>query len=143
MLFVGDIHIYVSDFTLALRFWADGLRLEVAEKETSSSSGYARLNFPDGGTSIRLLGPVEPWPAELRPPSGTYPSVRFDITTSEFDETLVRLIEHGGRQVDEIESYNHLRIVTIADPDGNLFELLEIQDDELAEDDLPAADDDR
>lgn len=130
MLFIGDIHIYVSDFTLALRFWADGLRLEVAEKEVSTHAGYARLNFPDGGTSIRLLGPVEPWPQGERLPSTKYPTVRFDITTTTFDETLVRLIEHGGRQVDDIESYQNLRIVTLADPDGNLFELLELDEDE-------------
>jgi catechol 2,3-dioxygenase-like lactoylglutathione lyase family enzyme len=72
------------------------------------------------------LGPVEPWPDETRPPVGMYPAVRFDITASDFDATLVRLLEHGGRQVDETESYNGLRGVTVADPDGNLFELLEI-----------------
>jgi len=129
MLFIGDVHIYVSDFTLALRFWADGLGLEVAEKEVSASSAYARLNFPDGGSSIRLLGPVAPCDPDVQPPPGQYPTVRFDITTTNFDDVLVRLIEHGGQQVDEIESYNDLRIVTIADPDGNLFELLEIEEE--------------
>lgn len=126
MLFIGDVHIYVSDFTMALRFWADGLQLEIAEKEISRHSGYARLNFPDGGPSVRLLGPVEPWGPETPPPSDTRPSIRFDITTSDFDATLVRLIEHGGRQIDEIETYNGLRAVTLADPDGNVFELLEL-----------------
>lgn len=130
MLFVGDVHIYVSDFTLALRFWADGLGLEVVEKEVSPHSAYARLDFPEGGPSIRLLGPVTPWPADARPTPGLYPTVRFDITTSDFDATLVRLLECGGRQVDEIEAYNELRAVTIADPDDNLFELLEIRDDD-------------
>ncbi len=129
MLFVGDIHIYVSDFTLALRFWADGLRLRVVEKEVSRSSAYARLDFPTGGSSIRLLGPVEPWPPGDRPLPDAYPTVRFDITTTDFDDTLVRLIDHGGRPVDEIETYNGLRAVTIADPDGNIFELLEISEE--------------
>jgi len=133
MFFIGDIHIYVSDFPLALRFWADGLELELAEKEISEHSAYARLNFPDGGSSIRLLGPVEPWPPEGQPPAGVHPAIRFDITTTDFDATLVRLIENGGRQVDEIESYNDLRIVTIADPDGNLFELLEIREEDEEE----------
>ena len=128
MLFIGDIHLYVSDFTLAMRFWGDGLRLEVGEKEVSPNSAYARLDFPDGGPSIRLLSPVEPWDADNRPPPGVYPAVRFDITTTEFDAVLARLLEHGGEQADEIESYNDLRVVTIADPDGNLFELLEIED---------------
>lgn len=135
MLFIGDIHIYVSDFTLALRFWADGLGLEVTEKEVGSYSAYARLDFPDGGSSIRLLGPVEPWDPDRQPPPGIYPAVRFDITASDFDAVLVRLMEHGGRQVDEIETYNKLRTATIADPDGNLFELLEIPEDDTPEED--------
>lgn len=129
MLFIGDVHIYVSDLTLALRFWADGLGLEVAEKEVTAHSAYARLDFADGGPSIRLLGPVDPWPAGVRPPTGMYPTIRFDITTSRFDDVLVRLLESGGMQIDEIESYSGLRAVTIADPDGNSFELLEIRED--------------
>lgn len=129
MLFIGDVHIYVSDFTLALRFWADGLGLEVAEKEVTAASAYARLNFRDGGPSIRLLGSVDPWPEGERPPTGLYPTIRFDITTSAFDDVLVRLLENGGTQVDEIETYNDLRAVTIADPDGNTFELLEVSDE--------------
>ncbi len=129
MLVIGDVHIYISDLTLALRFWADGLGLEVAEREATAHSAYARLNFPDGGPSIRLLGPVDQWPSGGRPPTGMYPTIRFDITTSRFDDVLVRLIECGGSQVDEIETYGGLRAVTIADPDGNSFELLEIRDD--------------
>jgi catechol 2,3-dioxygenase-like lactoylglutathione lyase family enzyme len=129
MLYIGDIHIYVSDFKLALRFWAEGLGLEVAEKEVSRHSAYARLDFPDGGSSLRLLWPVEPWDPDVQPPPGKYPTVRFDVTTNEFDATLVRLLEQGGQQVDEIETYNDLRIVTVADPDGNLFELLEIREE--------------
>lgn len=129
MLVIGDVHLYVSDITLALRFWADGFGLEVAEKEITPNSAYARLNFPDGGPSIRLLGPVAPWPPGARPPTGMYPTIRFDITTSHFDDVLVRLLDHGGTQVDEIETYNGLRAVTVADPDGNSFELLELRDD--------------
>jgi catechol 2,3-dioxygenase-like lactoylglutathione lyase family enzyme len=132
MLFIGDVHIYVSDMALALRFWADGLGLEVAEKEMTPHSGFARLNFPDGGPSLRLLGPVDPWPDGLRPPTGMHPTIRFDVTTDDFDGVLVRLLEYGGTQVDEIETYGGLRAVTMADPDGNSFELLELNDDQEA-----------
>jgi len=128
MLFIGDIHIYVSDFTLALRFWSDGLGLSIAEKEISAHSGYVRLDFPDGGSSIRLLGPVDARDDSVLPMPGAAPAIHFDVTTGEFDEVLVRLIENGGQQLDEIETYNGLRHVTIADPDGNAFELLEIPD---------------
>jgi len=138
MLFIGDIHIYVSDFHRAMRFWADGLGLKAVEKEVTRHSGYARLDFPDGGPSIRLLGPVRPWDSTTRPPPGLYPTVRFDITTGDFDALLLRLIQHGGQQVDRIETYNNLRAVTLADPDGNLFELLEIS--EPPQDPSPPAD---
>lgn len=130
MVFVGDIHVYVSDFPLALRFWADGLQLAVIEKEVSTHSAYARLDFPRGGPSIRLLGPAEAWPLERRPPHGTRCNIHFDLMTDDFDSVLVRLMEHGGQRVDVIESYEGLRAVTIADPDGNTFELLEIREDE-------------
>jgi catechol 2,3-dioxygenase-like lactoylglutathione lyase family enzyme len=126
MLAIGDIHIYVTDFEVALRFWADGLGLEVVEREITSASGYARLDFPDGGSSIRLLGPVEAWEQGARPTSGSRPTVRFDLISTAFDETLARLLEHGGMQEGEIETYNKLRVVTIADPDGNTFELIEL-----------------
>ena len=128
-LFVGDIHIYVSDITLALRFWSDGLGLEIAEQEVTPHSAYARLDFPDGGPSIRLLGPVTPVDPVDRPTPGTAPMVLFDITTDDFDDILVRLIDHGGQQLDDIETYGSLRSVTLADPDGNAFELLEITEE--------------
>lgn len=126
MLFIGDVHIYVSDFVSALRFWADGLGLEVAEKEVSANAAYAELLFPDGGPAIRLFGPVDAWPAGERPEVGSRPTVRFDIATAEFDDTLVRALEHGGQQLDDIETYDGMRTVTLADPDGNSFELFEL-----------------
>ncbi len=126
MLAIGDVHIFVHDFGLALRFYAQGLSLEIAEHEVTPHSAFARLDFPDNGPSLRLYGPVEQWPEGSRPAPGSRPTVRFDVTTSEFDATLVRLLENGGEQFDEIEAYNGLRVVTIADPDGNTFELLEL-----------------
>jgi predicted enzyme related to lactoylglutathione lyase len=133
MLCIGDIHIYVSDFTLALRFWEDGLRLKLIEKEVSQHAAYAQLEFPDGGPALCLWWPVERWDPETQPPHGKYPGVCFDIATSDFDATLLRLLEHGGQQVEQIEDYSGLRTVTLADPDGNAFELLEIREDTEAE----------
>jgi predicted enzyme related to lactoylglutathione lyase len=130
MLAIGDIHIYVHDFNLALRFWADGLELRVVEKEVSQASAYALLEFPGAGPAIRLFGGAQPWPEDERPDVGTRPTIRFDVVTTAFDDTLVRLMESGGRQVGEIEAYGGSRVVTIADPDGNTFELLEVPEDE-------------
>ncbi|MGD8450653.1 MAG: VOC family protein [Phycisphaerae bacterium] len=130
MLGIGDIHVYVSDFDAGLRFWAEGLGLSVAERQSSRYAASARLDFPDGGPSLRLLAPVAPWAPGTRPEPGTLPGVAFDVTTDQFDAVLVRLLERGGRQESEIEAYEGLRMVTLADPDGNAFDLIEVPADE-------------
>lgn len=125
MIAIGDIHIYVTDLEVALRFWGDGLGLEVAEREITHASGFARLDFPDGA-SIRLIGPVDPWQPGARPAVGTRPTIRFDLTTTAFTETLARALEFGGALDGEVETYQGLRVATLADPDGNTFELIEL-----------------
>jgi predicted enzyme related to lactoylglutathione lyase len=126
MLSIGDIHVFVSDFPLAMRFYGDGLGLTVVEHEPSPASPFAVLEFPDGGPAIRLFGGAEAWRPGERLPAGTRPTVRFDVATDDFDGTLARLMENGGEQVDEVEEYDGLRVVTVADPDGNSLELVEV-----------------
>lgn len=126
MVQIGDVHIFVSDLSIALRFWSDGLGLRVVDRESTHASGFAVLESPDGGPAVRLFSGAEPWPDGLRPIPGSRPTVRFDVTTSQFDATLARLLESGGRQVDEIETYARQRVVGVADPDGNSFELIEV-----------------
>lgn len=126
MLIIGDVHVYVSDFVAALRFWSDGLGLQVVEREASEHIAYAYLESPDGGPGIRLFGGIDPWDNNERPPLGSRPMLGFDVATDAFDESLVRLLENGGSQLDEIEKYEGLRTVTIADPDGNTLELYEV-----------------
>lgn len=126
MLTIGDIYIFVSDFNLALRFWQDGLGLEVTEQEVTKSSAFAVLEFPDGGPALRLFGGVAPWPPGQRPDTGSRPMVHFDVLTDTFDETLVRVLEAGGRTAGEVEEYDGNRIVSVADPDGNTFDLVEL-----------------
>jgi len=129
MLSIGDIHIFVHDFEAALRFWTQGLGFEIVEKETSAASAYALLDPPTAGPAVHLFGGAEPWPENTRPPDGARPAIRFDVVTSDFEETLVRLLDSGGSQLGEIETYDQSRVVTIADPDGNTFELLEVPED--------------
>lgn len=124
MLALEEIHLYVSDFDRGLRFWGDGLQLTLAE--FSRDDEFARLEFPEGGPSLRISGGVMRWGVDERPPPGTRPGVSFDVATTEFDDVLVRLIEHGGRQESDVEVYNGLRVVTLADPDGNSFDLIEL-----------------
>lgn len=126
MMTIGAIHLYVTDFERSLRFWSQGLGLEVSDQQIGPHSAFALLDFPDDGPSLRIFGGAEPWPEGTRPAPGTRPTVRFDLTTTDFDATLLRLVEYGGEKVDPIETYEGLRMVTIADPDGNTFELIEL-----------------
>jgi catechol 2,3-dioxygenase-like lactoylglutathione lyase family enzyme len=126
MLAIGDIHVYVIDFEAALSFWTTGLQLEVAEKDESEHGSFARLDFPDGGPSLVLIAPVEPWDTRYRPEPGTTPGFSFEVATTDFDGTLTRLLESNGQQIGETETYNDLRLATVADPEGNAFELVEV-----------------
>lgn len=123
---LGDVHVFVSDLPVALRFWSDGLGLTIRERETSASVGFAVLEFPDGGGTLRLMGGAEAWKPGQRPSTGARPTIRFDVTTTDLDATLIRLLENGGQQVDEIEAYGGQRVVSVVDPDGNSFELIEV-----------------
>jgi catechol 2,3-dioxygenase-like lactoylglutathione lyase family enzyme len=126
MLAIGDIHVYASDFAAALKFWATGLQLDVAEKDESDQGSFARLDFPDGGPSLVLITPVEPWDIRYRPEPGTAPGFSFEVATTDFDGTLTRLLDNNGQQIGETEIYNDLRLATVADPEGNTFELVEV-----------------
>ena len=126
MLAIGDVHIYVNDFEAALRFWAEGLQLDIAEQDTNEQSAFARMEFPDGGPSVILISSADGPGANREMDEDAQPQISFDIITDDFDATLVRLLEHDGQQVGEIEKYHELKLTTIADPEGNLFELIEV-----------------
>lgn len=126
MLTIGDVYVYTSDMVMALRFYADGLQFDIAEKEITPHAGYARLDCAEGGPSIRLIGNVEPFGDGERPEPAARPEIRFDLTTTDFDDTLARVLEHGGIKLGEVEVFEGLHAVTIADPDGNPIELLEV-----------------
>jgi predicted enzyme related to lactoylglutathione lyase len=122
---IGDLYLYVSDVRRAVDFWVQALRLQVVQHEATPHSAFAVLEFPDGGTNLRLFGPVGAWNEAERPEPGTRPGVGFDVVVSDFEDVLVRILDAGGAQLGEIESYEDLRMVTVADPDGIVFELIE------------------
>ena len=126
MFSVGEINIFVTDLEPALKFWAEGLQLDVAEKEQLEHTAYARLDFADGSPSIRIFAQADAWRAGERPVYGTRPMIAFDVTTTDFDAALARLIEFGGSKAGEVEVYDGVRCVFVADPDGNTIELVEV-----------------
>ena len=132
MLSVGDIHIFVHDFKAAMKFWSKGLGLKILDHDQTPATAFALLETDAAGPCIHLIGGASAWPPDERPQTGAHPEITFDLITTTFDDTLVRVLEHGGRQAGEIEIYNKYRSVTIVDPDGNSIELLEVpEEDEL------------
>ena len=93
MLELGDIQIYVTDMVRALRFWSDGLRLDVVQKEITAHSGFARLETPGGGFSLQLIGDVDPWDEEARLYLARLQAL--DGESSSARETLEALVEDG------------------------------------------------
>lgn len=82
------------------------------------------LEFPDGG-SVELFefgepahptGPVDAWRAA---------QMHFAVQVDDVDETLARALAAGATQVwPEVLEMGPLRIVYIADGDGNVIELI-------------------
>ncbi|QOJ13146.1 MAG: VOC family protein [Planctomycetia bacterium] len=125
MLSLGDIQITVSDLERGLRFWATGLGLRVTAREQTPHSGFAVVEFEDGAR-LRLISPARAWEPGERPQPGDRPGLSFDVETSTFEDTLLRLLEHGGVQTGEVEAYEGMRIVPLEDPDGNPLDLIEL-----------------
>jgi len=48
--------------------------------------------------------------------------LHFDLATKEFDTELQRLVELGATKINEVDG--GLRYVTLADPEGNEFDLI-------------------
>lgn len=131
MLAIGDIYVFATDFVRALRFYRDGLGLCVVAADESALPPVAVLDFSDGGgSSVRLFGGAQAWQPGERPDLGRRPTVRFDVITDEFDATLAQLLAHGGTQNGEIETFQGTRVATVADPDGNTFDLIEVPGDD-------------
>lgn len=131
MLIIDEVHVYATDLGAALRFYAEGLGLRPVRAE-SGSAGYALLEPTGGGALLRLFGGNAPRENGGDPQSGRV-GITFSVTVNDLDAVLGRVLSLGGRRMDEIEQYAGLRVVTIADPDGNTFELVEARPDASAD----------
>lgn len=125
MLSIDVIRVYVADFNAALAFWSAGLGLSVAESDLDSAAPFAILESSAGPPAIHLVGGAAR-PLDQPPDPGSRPGIYFDVVTTDFDDTLVRLLENGGRRLGAVEEHQNTRVVSIADPDGNAFDLYEI-----------------
>lgn len=123
MLSIDELHVYASDISAALRFYADGMGLELIESELGAA-GYALLEPPGGGALLRIFGGSAPREAGAAPQPGRV-GLAFSVSTSDFENVLSRALSNGGRQLDQIETYADMRVAALVDPDGNVLELVE------------------
>lgn len=115
---VGAITVFVSDITAARRFFVDGLQLPV---RATPHDGLIVLG-EDSGTAV-LIYRVPP--GNSNTPIGRMTGLAF--LSRDPGEVLVRVRDHGGEVVDQVNNgdpTNGVRAATFADPDGNQFTLL-------------------
>ncbi|MFE4535285.1 VOC family protein [Streptomyces scopuliridis] len=115
MLRLGIPVIGVTDVPRAVAFWTAALNLVATEERKSET--WRTLNHPDGsGRALGLLHSTSP--AEPRP------RLHLDLFTDTAEEQQAevrRLVGLGARTVDWDLYPPEPDFVVLADPDGNLF----------------------
>jgi len=113
----GGITVFASDLAASRRFYAEALRMVLSEDEDGF---WARRD----GLELRVEGGARP---RLR--SRTFfeeAGVMVRIETDEFDALVGGLTARGIPLLGGgVKEYDDGRFTGFADPDGNLFELIE------------------
>ena len=112
---LGQINLYVSDLDAAAAFYELALGFEI--RETSDS----HRTLGTGDVVITLFRAESNAAAPTR---GALPGMTADLLTTEFDQTVARILDHGG-MVAGIESWAGGRFTLFTDPDGIGWELIE------------------
>jgi catechol 2,3-dioxygenase-like lactoylglutathione lyase family enzyme len=133
----------VSDLERSLRFWRDGLGMEVVMRQ-DKRGGYleaivgeagadvrmAHLAFPAGGHRIELFEYVEPRriPSPRRPADVGFAHVC--VVCDDIDSLLERMAAHGGSPFTapvEVDTGANAggRCLYMRDPDGHVLELFQ------------------
>ncbi len=112
---LGQINLYVSDLDVSAAFYERSFGFEIKERGDS----FRTLRAGDVVlTLFRAHG------SAAAPTRGAQPGMTADLLTSDFDETIRRIAEHGGN-VGEVETWSSGRFVLFTDPDGIGWELIE------------------
>jgi catechol 2,3-dioxygenase-like lactoylglutathione lyase family enzyme len=113
----GGITVFASDLDASRLFYAEALRMALSEDEDGF---WARRD----GLELRVEGGARP-----RQRSRTFfeeAGVMVRIETDEFDSLVGALTARGIRLLGGgVKEYDDGRFTGFADPDGNLFELIE------------------
>ena len=110
----GNTSIYVSDMDRAVRFYSETLGLRLRSR---IGNEWAEIDAGDG--MVIGLHPASP-PATVAP--GTVGAINVELkVTGSLDLDVQQLKERGVSFTKPIANYEHVRIATFTDPDGNVI----------------------
>jgi catechol 2,3-dioxygenase-like lactoylglutathione lyase family enzyme len=108
---IGEINVMCTDLDAALAFYRDAMGLAEVEREGDA----VRLDL--GAIDLLLL----PFAQEVLKPSARTAGIGFDIIVDDID-VVDDLVGAGGTRVEPLEEGAGW---VVADPDGNLIEIIE------------------
>ena len=108
----ATVSVYISDMDRSVRFYCEALGLKL---QSRIGGEWAELATSDG--FVIGLHPAHP-PSSVKP--GTPGAINIELRASgDFESAIASLKSHGVPFTSEIQSYEHVRLITCADPDGN------------------------
>ncbi|WP_328518749.1 VOC family protein [Kribbella sp. NBC_00359] len=96
-------------------FWADVLATKV---DADSNQFFATVNRSADGPTLMFVQVPEPRTGKNR--------LHVDLASADWSAELDRLIGLGAKRLDEHDEYG-THWITLADPEGNVFDLAEIR----------------
>jgi catechol 2,3-dioxygenase-like lactoylglutathione lyase family enzyme len=104
-----------TDAPALATFWAGVLEQEV---DAGGNQFFATVNKSGDGVALMFIQVPEPRTAKNR--------LHLDLATADWSAEIDRLVGLGAKRLDEYDEYG-AHWVTLADPEGNLFDLAEIR----------------
>ena len=103
------------DALIAATFWATALDRELADGADRDNAAVEPADIATSGPRLAFHRVPEDKAVKNR--------VHLDLLSSDFDAELERLLALGATRVNEVRAGGHW--ITLADPDGNEFDLIE------------------
>jgi catechol 2,3-dioxygenase-like lactoylglutathione lyase family enzyme len=108
----ATVSVYVSDMDRSVKFYSEALGLKL---QSRIGGEWAELATADG--FVIGLHPAHP-PSSVKP--GTPGAINIELRASGgFESAIASLKQHGVPFTSEIQNYQHVRLITCADPDEN------------------------
>lgn len=104
-----------NDVPVLAAFWAQVFGTEV---DAGGNEFAATVNKAGGGPAMMFLKVPEPRTGKNR--------VHLDLASADWAAEVDRIVGLGAKRLDEYDEYG-VHWVTLADPEGNLFDLAELR----------------